>query len=121
MPRITSNRFTPLTNEDSEATPTPTGPTSVPKPPPNYIQNDTTIPPLLQLLDQTAHQQYAITALANNEVGVQPTTYKSITHTLTAKGAEFLTFKPKEERKRIKIMFWQLECGRCVRLTTLPP
>jgi hypothetical protein len=32
---------------------------------------------------------------------VQPTTadsYRSITHTLTAKGAEFHTFKPKEER-----------------------
>jgi hypothetical protein len=32
---------------------------------------------------------------------VQPTTadsYRSITHTLTAKGAEFHTFKPKEKR-----------------------
>jgi hypothetical protein len=101
MQRITSNRFTSPVNEDSETTPTPTGPTSNPKPPPSYNQNVTTIPPLIQLLDQTAHQQYVITALANNQVRVQPTTadsYRSITHTLMAKGAEFHTFKPKEER-----------------------
>jgi hypothetical protein len=100
-PTITSNLFASLTNEDSEVTPTPTGPTSVPKPSPIYVQNVTTIPPLLQLLDQTSHQQYVITALANNQVRVQPTTadsYRSITHILTAKGTEFHTFKPKEER-----------------------
>jgi hypothetical protein len=48
-----------------------------------------------------AHEQYVITALANNEVRVQPTTansYRSITHTLTDKCAEFHTFNPKEER-----------------------
>jgi hypothetical protein len=60
--------LTITTIEDSEATPTPSGPTSIPKLPPIYIQNVTTIPPLLQLLDQTAHQQYVITALANNQV-----------------------------------------------------
>jgi hypothetical protein len=100
-PTITSNRFTSLANEDSEATSTPTGPTNVPKPPLMYIQNVTTIPPLMQLLYQTAHQQYVITALANKQVRVQPTTvnsYRSIAHTLTDKHAEFHTFKPKEER-----------------------
>jgi hypothetical protein len=44
-PTITSNRYTSLANEDSEATPTPASPTNVPKPPPIYIQNATTIPP----------------------------------------------------------------------------
>jgi hypothetical protein len=55
----------------------------------------------MQLLDQTAPQQYVITALANNQVRVQPTTadsYRTITHTLTDKHAEFHTFKPKKER-----------------------
>jgi hypothetical protein len=96
-PTITSSRFTSLANEDSEATPTPTGPTNVPKPPPVYIQNVRTIPPLMQLLDQTAHQQYVITALANNQVCMQPATadsYRSITRTLRDKHAEFHTFKP---------------------------
>jgi hypothetical protein len=82
-PTITSNRFTPLANEGSETTPTPTGPTNVPKPP------------------QSTSKSHVITALANNQVRVQPTTadsYKSISHILTAKSAEFHTFKPKEER-----------------------
>jgi hypothetical protein len=54
----------------------------------------------MQLLDQTAHQQYFITALANNQVRVHTTadSYRSIAHTLTDKCAEFHTFKPKEER-----------------------
>jgi hypothetical protein len=65
------------------------------------MQNVTIILPLIQLLDKTAHQQYVITALANNQVRVQPTTadlYCSITHTLSDKGAEFHIFKPKDER-----------------------
>jgi hypothetical protein len=55
----------------------------------------------MQLLDQTALQQYVITVLANSQVRVQPTTadsYRSITHALTDKRAEFHTFRPKEER-----------------------
>jgi hypothetical protein len=55
----------------------------------------------MQLLDQTAHQKYVITALANNQVWVQPTaanSYRSITHALTDKCAEFHMFRPKEER-----------------------
>jgi hypothetical protein len=54
----------------------------------------------MQLLDQTAPQQY-ITALANNQVRVKPTTgdsYRSITHALTDNRAEFHTFKANEER-----------------------
>jgi hypothetical protein len=55
----------------------------------------------MQLLNRTAHQQYVITALANNQVRVQPTTsdsYRSITRALTVNRAEFHTYKPKEER-----------------------
>jgi hypothetical protein len=57
--------------------------------------------PLVQLLNKTTHQQYVITALANNQVRVQPTTsdsHKSSTHALTEYRAEFHTFKPKEQR-----------------------
>jgi hypothetical protein len=55
----------------------------------------------MQLLDQAAQQQYVITALAKNQVRVQPTTtdsYRSITHALTDKRAEVHMFRPKEER-----------------------
>jgi hypothetical protein len=48
-----------------------------------------------------AHQQYVVTALANNQVWVQPTTsdsYRSITHAFTENRSEFHTFKPKEVR-----------------------
>jgi hypothetical protein len=50
---------------------------------------------------QLPDMSHNITALANNQVRVQPTTadsYISITHILTDKGAEFHTFKHKEER-----------------------
>jgi hypothetical protein len=72
---ITSNRYTSLANEDSEAPPTPTGPATISEPIP--IQNVISIP-LIQLLNQTANQQYVITALANNQVWVQPTISDSI-------------------------------------------
>jgi hypothetical protein len=61
----------------------------------------------MQLLNQMAHQQYVITALANNQVRVQPTTsdsYRSITHALTENRAESHTFKPKEERNYIVVL-----------------
>jgi hypothetical protein len=44
---------------------------------------------------------------------VQPTTadsYRSITHTLTAKGAEFNTFKTKEERN-YRVILKHLHCS----------
>jgi hypothetical protein len=44
-PTITSNRYASLANQDSEGPPTPTGPATIPKPPPIYIQNVTSIPP----------------------------------------------------------------------------
>jgi hypothetical protein len=55
----------------------------------------------MQLLNQTAHQQYVITSLASNQVRVQPTTsdlYRSITHAHTENRVEFHTFKTKGER-----------------------
>jgi hypothetical protein len=47
-----------------------------PKPLPIYIQNVTSIPPLLQLLEQVA-AKYEIKALADNQVKVQPATTDS--------------------------------------------
>jgi hypothetical protein len=65
-----------------------------PKPPPIYIQDVTTIPPLLQL-----HHASTTKALANNKVKVEPTTsdsYTAIIKTLAEKCTEFHTYKPKE-------------------------
>jgi hypothetical protein len=47
---------------------------SIPSSPPIYIQDVTTIPPLLQLLEHVSPRKYETKALANNKVKVQPTT-----------------------------------------------
>jgi hypothetical protein len=47
-------------------------PEHIPKLPPIYIQDATSIPPLLQLLEQVVAHQYETKALANNQVKVQP-------------------------------------------------
>jgi hypothetical protein len=52
-------------NPESQHNP---GPEHTPKPPPIYIQDVTSIPPLLQLLEQVAAQQYETKALADNQV-----------------------------------------------------
>jgi hypothetical protein len=65
----TSNRFSPLmeTNNNAECQHNPS-PEHPPKPPPTYMQDVTSIPPLLQLLEQVASHQYETKALANNQV-----------------------------------------------------
>jgi hypothetical protein len=74
----TSNRFSALwkqTAQIANTTPTLNIP---PKPPPIYIQYVTTIPPLLQLLEQVAPHKYETKALSNNKVKIQPTTSDSL-------------------------------------------
>jgi hypothetical protein len=81
--------------------PQQTGPKHPPKPPPIYIQDVITIPPLLQLLEQVAPRDYETKALAHNQVKVQPktsATYRAIVKALADKHTEFHTYKPKEER-----------------------
>jgi hypothetical protein len=85
-------------NPESEHNP---GPAHTPKPPPTYIQGVTSIPPLLQLLEQVAARQYKTKALADNQIKVQPATtysYRAITKAPAEKKMEFHTYKPKEER-----------------------
>jgi hypothetical protein len=85
-------------NPESEHNP---GPEHTPKPPHIYIQDVTSIPPLLQLLEQVAAQQSETKVLADNQVKVQPATtdsYRAITKALAEKQTEFHTYKPKEER-----------------------
>jgi hypothetical protein len=67
----TSNRFSALMEADSADRQHNADPEHPPKPPPIYVQNVTTIPPLLQLLGQVAPRQYETKALANNEDKVQ--------------------------------------------------
>jgi hypothetical protein len=74
-----------------------------PEPPiplPIYIQDVTSNPPLLQMLEQVASHQYVTKALANNQVKVQPATtdsYRAIIKALAEKHTEVHTYKPKEE------------------------
>jgi hypothetical protein len=69
----TSNRFSALMEADSADRQHNADPEHPPKPPPIYIQDVTTIPLLLQLLEQVAPRKYETKALANNKVKVQPT------------------------------------------------
>jgi hypothetical protein len=80
--------FSPLmetNNAECQHNPSPEHP---PKPPPIYIQDVTSIPPLLQLLEQVASHQYETKALANNQFKVQRATtdsYRAIIKALAEK------------------------------------
>jgi hypothetical protein len=66
-----------------------------------YVTGIKNIPPLIQLLDQIAIQQYEIKALADNQVQVQLKTsesYRTIIKALAEKHTEFHAYKLKEER-----------------------
>jgi hypothetical protein len=76
----------------------------MPKPPPIYITDVTNISLLMQLLEQTAKQQYEIKALADNQVKVQPKTsesYRTFTKNLSEKSTEFHIYKLKERSYRV--------------------
>jgi hypothetical protein len=73
----------------------------MPKPPSIYITDVTNISPLMQLLEQTAKQQYEIKAFADNQVKVQPKTsesYRTIIKALAENRTEFRIYKLKEGR-----------------------
>jgi hypothetical protein len=85
MPSIRKKKTTGCTplqprtaSQHSSEEPTDTSQTSAtgdtPKPPTTFMSDVITIPPLLQLLDQTAFQLYEIKALANNKVKIKPKT-----------------------------------------------
>jgi hypothetical protein len=66
-------------------------PGNIPKPPPVVVIDVTTIPPLIQLLEQIAELQYEIKALAGNQVNILPKTsesYRTITKALAEKRNE---------------------------------
>jgi hypothetical protein len=88
---------------------------NTPKPPPIYIQDVITIPPLLQLLEQVAPQAYETKAFAQNQVKVQLKTsgsYPAIFKALADKHTECHTYKPKEEgnnRVALKHMHYSVD------------
>jgi hypothetical protein len=76
---------------------------NTPKPPPIYVSDVATIPPITQLLEQIAKLQYEIKALAANQIKIQPKTsksYRQITKALAEKHMAFHTYKPKEQKYR---------------------
>jgi hypothetical protein len=62
----TSNRYTALLEEVSEAQQQKAGLEITPKPPPIYTTEVKNISPFIQLLEQIAKQQYEIKALSHN-------------------------------------------------------
>jgi hypothetical protein len=100
-PTPISNRFSSLQQDDDIVNQSTPGKEDTPKPPPIYITNVTSIPPLSQLLDQIVPKLYEIKALAQNQVKVQPkssNSYRIITKALNDRNTPFHTYKPKEER-----------------------
>jgi hypothetical protein len=72
----------------------------MPKPPPIYVTELQNISPLTQLLEQTAREQYEVTALADNQINVQPKTserYDTTVRAVAEKHIEFHNCKLKEE------------------------
>jgi hypothetical protein len=96
----TSNRYTALLEEESEDQQQKAGPVNTPKPPPIYTTDVKNKSPFIQLLEQTAKQQYEIKALADNLDNVQPNTcesYREIVKALDEKCTQFHICKLKEE------------------------
>jgi hypothetical protein len=95
----TSICYTALIEEKTEDLQKKAGPENTPKTPPIYITDVTNISTLIQLLEQTAIQQYEITALAHNQVKVQPKTsesYRIIIKALAKERMQFHMYKLKE-------------------------
>jgi hypothetical protein len=65
-PTPISNSFSSLQQEDDIVKHSTPGKEDTPKPPPIYITNVTSIPPLFQLLDQVVPKLYETKALAEN-------------------------------------------------------
>jgi hypothetical protein len=94
-PTPTHNRYSALLEDESEYQQQTTD-----QPPSIYRSDVTTIPPLIQLLEQIAELQYKVKALAGNQVKTQPKTsecYRTIAKALAENRTAFHTYKTKEE------------------------
>jgi hypothetical protein len=91
-PTTTQNRFSALSTEEAADPPQQDFTSDSPKAQPIFVSDVTTIPPLIQLLDQTAFKLCEIKALAHNQVKIQsktPDTYRAIIKALTPKNKSF--------------------------------
>lgn len=98
QPLPTSNSFSVLETEEEVAQ---TQQVRVPKPPPIFIDKVTNIRPLTQLLEETVEGSFELKVLPKNQVKIQPSSkeaFKTIVKELDAKGTEYFTYKPKQER-----------------------
>jgi hypothetical protein len=76
-PTTTYNCYTALSDDENIDHLQKAATDSTPKPPPIFVSDVITIPPLLQLLDKIVKQPYEIKALAGNQVRIQPKTLDS--------------------------------------------
>jgi hypothetical protein len=76
-PTPTHSRNSALLEDESDDQQQTTFPGKTSKPLPIYISDFTTIPPLIQLLEQVVKLQYEIKILAGNQVKIQPKTSES--------------------------------------------
>ena len=103
-PISTQNRYERLDDNgdlQSEGTENQTNNPDEPKPPPIFVAGVKQINPLIDLLNTIVPDKYAIKALHNDEVRIQPSTgkdYTSIIKALKEKDTEFHTYQSKQSR-----------------------
>lgn len=96
----TTNRFASLEGDNLETEQT-TATDKINKPPPIFVDKVGNIQPLLNILNEHAHNMYNLKALNNDQVKIQPKdsdTFRTIVHQLELKNTEFYTYKPRHER-----------------------
>lgn len=95
----THNQFNILDDSNDDTLSQPTEREA--KPPPIFIDKVTNIRTLTKLLEETVEGLFEMKILCNDQVKIQPASreaYKTIVKELNAKGTEYYTYKPKQER-----------------------
>lgn len=101
QPVPTSNSFSDLENDEDKEEPQPQQVEKIAKPPPIFIDKVMNIRPLTKLLAETVPDLFEIKVLPKDQIKIQPKTsdaYRTIVKELDARGTEYFTYKPKQER-----------------------
>lgn len=118
-PITTSNSFAVLEDEqptgqikNTNITPT----VKQNKPPPIFVDKVSNIQPLIELLEEHAHDNYDLKILQNEQVKIQPKTaetYTVVVKELENKNTEFYTYKPKQDRS-FKVILKNMHPSTCI-------
>lgn len=88
-------------NEGSSSKKSPDTHTTIPKPPPIYVEDLENISALTNALDVVAKNKYELKVLKNNEIKIQTqdsNSFSSINTLLKQKDTHYYTYKPKDQK-----------------------